>query len=197
MRKLLISLLVFFLTSIFLRAEIKEVKNSRISVLRGVYFLQDEVFQQVYGTYAWVSSIGYSYRLPFFLKSQCEVGLDYRFLFDKGELTVTKEPVDLMISDVSLTLKYLFDLKKIIFYFGPGIHYIMVKEKYPDTFPVSSFKDSVSGISLQGGCYYDFSSSWGVKLYVQYCFAQTEKESAKADIGGWGIRTGLVYRFDL
>ncbi len=180
----------------FLLAEHKELKNSRLSVSGGAYFTKDDVFKQVYGNSAWIFCGGYSYRLPFLLKNHIEVGLDYRFLSDKGELTVTKEPVELMISDVTLSLRYLFDLNKFILFLGPGVDYLEYKEKYPPTFPVSSTKGSVFGFSFQGGCYFDFSSSLGVKLFTLYCSAHAEEETVKADLGGLGVKLGLVYRFN-
>ncbi len=158
--------------------------------------MQDEVFQQVYGTYAWIFCGEYSYRLPFLLKEHLEISLECRFLSDRGELTVTKEPVELMMSDVSFSLKYLFDLNKFILFLGPGINYVTYKEKYPPAFPVSSIKGSVSGYSFQGGCYYDFSSSLGAKLSILYCYARAEEGEVVADIGGLSVKAGLVYRFD-
>lgn len=58
------------------------------------------------------------------------------------------------------------------------------------------FLISVLGFSFQGGCYFDFSSSLGIKLSTQYTYAQADEGVVKADIGGIGIKAGLVYRFD-
>ncbi len=175
----------------------EEIKSSRLSVAGGAYFMQDEVFKEVYGDSAWVFYGEYSYRLPFLLNRHIEIGVEYRFLSDKGKLTVTKEEVDLAISDFTLSLRYLFDLKRFIIFIGPGLDYIIYKEKYPPTFPVSSTKGSVLGFSFQGGCYYDFSSSLGAKVCVKYSHAQAEEGSVKADLGGIGIKAGLVFRFNL
>jgi len=158
--------------------------------------MKDDVFKQVYGDSAWVFCGEFSYRLPFFLERHLELGIEYRFLSDKGELTVTKEAVDLMISDITLSLRYLFDLNRFILFLGPGVDYLSYKEKYPPDFPVSSVSGSVLGFSFQGGCYYDFSSSLGIKLCAQYVFAEADEGEVKADIGGLGIKAGLVYRFD-
>lgn len=197
MRKIRTFLLMFFLFSVMIYAGNGEMKSSRLSVSGGVYFMQDEVFKEVYGDSAWVFYGEYSYRLPFLLKRHIEAGIEYRFLSDRGKLTVTKEPVDLVISDVAFSLRYLFDLKRFIPFVGPGLDYVMYKEKYPPTFPVSSTKGSVLGFSFQGGCYYDFSTSLGAKVCVKYSQAQAEEGLVKADIGGIGIKAGLVFRFDL
>ncbi|MFO7980631.1 MAG: outer membrane beta-barrel protein [Candidatus Aminicenantes bacterium] len=196
MRKVIYVFFLFFLISVFLLAENKEAKESRLTISGGTYFMQDDVFKQVYGDSAWIFCGEYSYRLPFLLRKHLEIGVEYRFLYDKGKLTVTKESVDLMISDVNLSLRYLFDLNKFILFLGPGVDYLKYKEKYPPNFPVSSVKGSVLGFSFQGGCYFDFSSSLGIKLSTQYTYAQADEGVVKADIGGIGIKAGLVYRFD-
>lgn len=196
MKRFFCCFLMFFLVFIFLLAEDNEVKNSRISVSGGTYFMNDDVFKQVYKDSAWIFCGEYSYRLPFLLKEHLEVGLEYRFLFDKGKLTVTEESVELMMSDFTLSLRYLFDLNRFIFFLGPGVGYSTYKEKYPPAFPVSSVKGSVLAFSFQGGCYFDFLSSLGIKLCTQYSHAQAEEGPVKADIGGIGIKAGIVYRFD-
>ncbi|MCD6518027.1 MAG: porin family protein [Candidatus Aminicenantes bacterium] len=197
MRKAHTCFFMFFLFTAVLYAGNREMKGSRLSVTGGAYFMQDEVFKEVYGDSAWAFYGEYSYRLPFILKQHIEIGVEYRFLSDKGKLTVTKEEVDLMMSDITFSLRYLFDLKRFIPFIGPGLDYIMYKEKYPPTFPVSSTKGSVLGFSFQGGCYYDFSSSLGAKVCVKYSHAQTEEGEVTADIGGIGITAGLVFRFNL
>ncbi|MBD3415220.1 MAG: outer membrane beta-barrel protein [Candidatus Aminicenantes bacterium] len=196
MRRFCIFIFVFVLASSLLWTGTEEVKNSRISISGGAYFLRDDVFKQVYGNHAWIVCGGYSYRLPFLLKNHLEVGVNFRFLSDKGKLTVTKEPVDLVMSDVTLTVKYLFDLNPIIPYAGPGLQYIWYKEEYPPLFPVSSVRGSVAGLSFQAGCYYDFSSSLGIDVSVLYCLARAEEGMVQTDIGGIGIKAGMVYRFD-
>jgi hypothetical protein len=196
MRRLASFFLMFFFVSAFLSAENGQIKNSRISVSGGIYFMQNDVFKQVYGDSAWIFCGEYSYRLPFLLRKHLEIGVEYRFLYDKGKLTVTKESVDLTISDFTLSLRYLFDLNKIILFLGPGVDYRSYKEKYPSPFPVNSVEGSVFGFSFLGGCYFDLFSSFGFKLCAQYSYAKPEEGDGKADIGGIGIKAGLVYQFD-
>ncbi len=196
MRKAHTCFFILFLFAGMLYAGDEGMKSSRFSVGGGAYFMQDAVFKEVYGDSAWVFFGEYSYRLPFLLNRHIEIGVEYRFLSDKGKLTVTKEEVDLVISDFTFSLRYLFDLKRFIPFIGPGLDYMMYKEKYPPTFPISSTKGSVLGYSFQGGCYYDFSSSLGAKLCVKYSHAQTEEGLVKADIGGIGIKAGLTFRFN-
>ena len=80
-------------------------------------------------------------------------------------------------------------------FFGPGIDYILYKEKYPETFPVESMNGSTFGFHVQGGSYFHLSSSLSAILYIKYNIAKAVKEEVKVNLGGTEWALGLVYYF--
>jgi hypothetical protein len=184
---------LFLATTVWAQPE-KE-KKWAIGVLSGLYFMQDEVFQESYGKSALFLGAEIPFRLP--LKSfKNLVGVfNFRSMNDKGNTSLTEEEIKLNLIFFSLSLRYVMNFNKFRPFLGPGIDYILYKEKYPETFPVESMNGSTFGFHLQGGSYYHFSSSLSAIIYFKYNMAEALEEEVKVNLGGteWGV--GLVYYF--
>ncbi|UCC38936.1 MAG: AMIN domain-containing protein [Candidatus Aminicenantes bacterium] len=172
--------------------EIKEEKRFSIGVVTGLYFMQDEAFQETYGKSTFIFGGESSFTLPLkFL----DVWISFKHMQDSGKTTFLEEDISLRMTDISLSLRYLIDLENITPFLGPGVDYIYYKESYSGEFPLASISDSEVGFHVQGGTYYHFSGFLSAKLYFKYNMIKTTIEDLTVNLGGteWGL--GLIFRF--
>ena len=192
-------LTLFFLLFFFTGALMAQTKNEKkwaVGLFSGLYFLQDEIFQEVYGK----STLFLGAEIPFPLSKlikNVEGIFQTRYMTDKGKTSFTEEEIKLQLFYLSLSFRYMMNLNKFELFLGPGVDYILYREKYPETFPVDSMNGSVLGFHVLGGSYYSFSSSLAAKIYFKYNIAETTEEDIRVNLGGteWGV--GLIYRFNL
>lgn len=178
-------------------AKSKQEKNAALGLFSGLYFMQDEVFEEIYGKSSFSMGLEYSFLLPVEAIKSLDVYFGFRYLSDKGKTSFLEEEVKLRIVFFSLAVRYLADLDRFHPFIGPGLDYVVYKETYPADFPVESSEGSMLGFHIQGGTYIDIFDSLAGKVYFKYNFAKTTKEDVKVNLGGveWGV--GLVFRFDL
>ncbi len=186
---------LFFLAATLLGQPEKE-KKWAVGLFSGLYFMQDEAFQEVYGQ----NTFFLGAEIPFSLSQltrNLEGVLHFKYMNDKGKTTLTEEETKLQLIYFSLSVRYMMNLNKFKPFLGPGIDYILYQEKYPETFPVDSMNGSTLGFHILGGCYYSLSSSLSLNVYAKYNIAKTTEEENKVNLGGteWGF--GLIYRFNL
>jgi len=122
-------LLIFFRGALIAQPDME--KKWAIGLLSGLYFMQDEVFQEAYGK----SALFLGAEIPFHLfpKSLKNMSgaFNFRYLNDKGKTSLTEEEIKLNLIFFSLSLRYVMNFNKFRPFLGPGIDYILYKEKYP------------------------------------------------------------------
>jgi len=172
--------------------EMEEEKKFSIGVVTGIYFMQDEAFQEIYGKSTFVFGGESSITLPLkFL----DVWIGFKQMQDSGKTTFMEEDISLRMTDISLSLRCLLHLENFTPFAGPGVDYIHYKESYSGDFPLASISDSDFGFHVQGGSYYHFSDFLSAKLYLKYNVIKTTIQDLRVNLGGteWGL--GLVFRF--
>jgi len=204
MKKIVISLVLLFLglgISGTLgqgqpEAGLENHKTSTIGFLTGFYFMQDEVFQEIYGKSALFFGGEYTLRFPVTKQHGLDVAVGFRQLKKSGETSYTKEATQLRLTNLSLALRYSLDYGHFTFFLGPGFDYVTYKETYTETFPINSVEGDDTGFHIAGGGYCNFLPSISIKAYFRYCAVATEPEGFRVNLGGteWGL--GLVYRFE-
>ena len=186
-------LLIFFRGALIAQPDME--KKWAIGLLSGLYFMQDEVFQEAYGK----SALFLGAEIPFHLfpKSLKNMSgaFNFRYLNDKGKTSLTEEEIKLNLIYFSFTLRYTIDSNKFLPFFGLGMDYVLYKENYPETIPVESMSGSTLGFHAQVGSYYRLSSFLSALVYLKYNIAKAVEEDVKVNLGGaeWGM--GLIYYF--
>jgi len=193
-------MIILFLLLFAAEAVMAQSENERkwtIGLFGGLYFMQDEAFQDLYGKSAFFLGAEIPFFLPLKSIKNVEGLLHFRYLNDKGKTSLTEEEIKLQLIWLSFSLRYAMNFNKFRPFLGLGIDYLLYQEKYPETFPVDSMKGSTLGWHILGGSYYSFSSFLSAKIYFKYNLAKATEEGVKVNLGGteWGI--GLLYRFNL
>lgn len=179
--------------------ELKERKRNNVSIgfLTGFYFTQDETFKEVYGNSSFFFGGEYSFLLPVKSLKSIDAWISFKTMQDTGLTSYTEEELTLRINHFSVSFRYLVNLNKFSLFIGPGIDYIVYKEKYSETFPIESIGGSDLGFHIQGGSYFHFTPFVAAKIFLKYNISKTIEEDVEVNLGGieWGI--GLVYQFNL
>lgn len=172
--------------------EMEEEKKFSIGVVTGIYFMQDEAFQEIYGKSTFIFGGESSIALPL---NFLDVWIGFKQMQDSGKTTFMEEDISLRMTDISLSLRFLIHLENFTPFLGPGVDYIYYKESYSGDFPLSSISDSDFGFHVQGGSYYHFIDFLSAKLYFKYNIIKTTIQDLRVNLGGteWGL--GLVFRF--
>ncbi|MBN1274037.1 MAG: AMIN domain-containing protein [Candidatus Aminicenantes bacterium] len=169
-----------------------------IGPFAGFYFMQDEVFTEIYGSSSFLFGAQYSLPIP---PIQGFRGLNIWFAFSSqkssGQTTFFEEDITLKMMDVSLALRYSFDLNKFSPFIGFGIDYITFKETYPEDFPVSSTEGSETGFHIQGGTLFHITPFLAAKAFFKYNMAETYVDDIRVNLGGTQWAIGILYRFNL
>jgi opacity protein-like surface antigen len=174
-----------------------EERYLTVGLLGGIYFLQDEVFQELYGKSAPFLGGELTMRFPVREPHGVDVSAGGRTLSRKGRTSYTEEALNLRLTNLFLSLRYSYDTGRFAIFAGPGIEYISYKETYAETFPVDSVKGSRTGFHITGGGYLHVTSALSVKAYLKLCRVETESPGFRVNLGGteWGM--GIIYRFYL
>lgn len=172
-----------------------EERYFTVGLLGGVYFLQDQVFQELYGKSAPFIGAEMTLRFPIREPHGMDIAAGGRMLTKKGLTSYTEEDIRLRLTDLFLSLRYSYDTGRFALFLGPGIEYITYRETYAETFPIDSTQGSQTGLHLTGGGYLHLTSSLSLKGYCKYCLIATDKPGFRINLGGteWGV--GILYRF--
>jgi len=174
----------------------EEIRKVGVGVSVGYLALQDEVFQEVYGS----GGIYYNAELSFILP------ISYRYLDvwagvsqfqSDGKSTAFEEDTRLKITVFSLALRYLIQPAKLTPFFGLGLDYYSYKETLPEGFDVPSVGGYDLGFHVQGGVYFRFTPGFFAKLFVKYNSAKTTENNIDVNLGGMEYALGLIFRFNL
>ncbi|MDH4272775.1 MAG: outer membrane beta-barrel protein, partial [Candidatus Aminicenantes bacterium] len=172
-----------------------EERYFTVGLMGGFYFLQDEVFQDLYGKGAPFFGAEMTLRIPIRDPHGLDIAAGARTLSKKGQTSHTEEDLSLRLTDLSLSLRYSYDTGRFAIFLGPGIEYITYKETYAETFPIDSVTGSKIGMHLTGGGYVHLTSGLSLKGYVKYCLVQTDKPGFRVNLGGTEWGAGILYRF--
>jgi opacity protein-like surface antigen len=168
-----------------------------VGLLGGIYFLQDEAFQELYGKSAPFFGGELTMRFPVRDPHGVDVALGGRTLSRKGRTSYTEEDLSLRLTNLFLSLRYSYDTGRFAVFAGPGIEYVSYRETYAETFPIDSVKGSRTGFQVTGGGYLHLTSALSVKAYLKFCKVETKSPGFRVNLGGteWGM--GIIYRFYL
>lgn len=174
-----------------------EERYLTVGLLGGIYFLQDEVFQELYGKSAPFLGGELTMRFPVREPHGVDFSAGGRTLSRKGRTSYTEEALNLRLTNLFLSLRYSYDTGRFAIFAGPGIEYISYKETYAATFPIESVKGSRTGFHVTGGGYLHLTSALSVKAYLKFCKVETDNPGFRVNLGGteWGM--GIIYRFYL
>lgn len=172
-----------------------EERYFTVGLLGGIYSLQDQVFQELYGKSAPFFGAEITLRFPIREPHGMDIAAGGRTLTKKGLTSYTEEDLNLRLTDLFLSLCYSYDTGRFALFLGPGIEYVTYKETYAETFPVDSMQGSQTGFHLTGGGYVHLTSALSLKGYFKYCRVETGKPGFRINLGGteWGV--GILYRF--
>ena len=172
-----------------------EEKYFTVGLLGGYYFLQDEVFQDLYGKGAPFLGAEMSLRFPIRDPHGLDIAAAARTLSKKGLTSYTDEDLRLRLTDYSLSLRYSYDTGRFALFLGPGLEYVTYKETYAETFPLDSSSGGRAGLHISGGATVHLTSGLSIKGYVKYCQVATEKTGFRVNLGGTEWGAGIFYRF--
>lgn len=178
-------------------AETIQPDKFTIGPFAGFYFMQDEVFTEIYGNASFFFGGQYSLPIPPIQNFRgLNVWLGFAALNDSGKTTFFEEDITLSIMHISLALRYSFNLNKFSPFIGAGMDYIIYKEEYPEDFPVTSTEGSDTGFHIQGGTLFHITPYLAAKAFFKYNIAETFEEDIRVNLGGiqWGV--GVLYRFN-
>jgi len=172
-----------------------EERYFTVGLLGGFYFLQDQVFQELYGKSAPFFGAEMTLRFPIREPHGMDIAAGGRTLTKKGLTSYTEEDLSLRLTNLSLSLRYSYDTGRFALFLGPGIEYVTYKETYAETFPIDSTNGSQTGLHLTAGGYVHVTSGLSLKGYFKYCRIETDKPGFRINLGGteWGL--GILYRF--
>lgn len=172
-------------------------KNASAGLLAGIYFMQDESKNNIYGKSQLSLGAEYTFTLPIESVRYLDLCLTFRYEPDSGLTTFLKEELKLRLFFFSLSTRYVFRRQRYSLFIGPGMDYIIYKEIYPDGFPQESTSGSTLGLHLQAGSYIKIVPFLAAKIYFKYNLAETVENENRVNLGGveWGL--GLVFLFNL
>lgn len=174
-----------------------EEKYFTVGILGGYCFLQDEVFQELYGKGAPYFGAEMTLRFPVRDPHGLDIAAGARTISRKGQTSYTEESLSLRLTGYWLSLRYSYDTGTFAFFLGPGAEFALYKETYAPTFPVDSVKGSQAGFHVTGGGYIHLTSGLSLKGYVRYVVVRTDKPGFRVSLGGTELGAGIIYRFYL
>lgn len=177
--------------------DLEKEKNASAGLLMGLYFMQDESKNNIYGKSQLSLGAEYTFTLPIEAVQSLDLCLAFRYEPDSGLTTFLKEELKLRLFLFSLSTRYVFSRQRYSLFIGPGMDYIIYKEIYPDGFPQESTSGSTLGLHVQAGSYIKIIEFLAVKFYFKYNLAETVENENRVNLGGaeWGL--GLIFLFNL
>jgi opacity protein-like surface antigen len=179
------------------------ISNMGVGAFAGLYFMQDEVFQEAYGKMSFGFGGEYFFQLQLQDPHAIDFWLGFAMFSDNGLTTFTEEEIKLSMTHTSLALRYNYKIDKFTLFIGPGIDYIFYKETLPEDYPIEGISGSTLGFHLQLGAMMDIIENLAAHIYGKYNIARSKEtisiteEEISVNLGGiqWGI--GLIYRFNI
>lgn len=177
--------------------DISETKKMAVGVNGGLYFMADEVFNEVYGKSLFGFGGEYFFLLPISQEHGVDFWMAFNYLTANGQTTYLEEDVKLKMSHTSFAARYVHHINRVSLFIGPGLDYIFYQETYPEGFPVSSVEGSALGFHIQAGAYIDIMDSIAGKAFIKYNLAKTTQDDFEVKLGGLHLGIGLIFRFNI
>ena len=172
-------------------------KKNNFGIYYGVCYIQDQLFQNIYGKSSPYFGAEYSFKLPIKAIKYLDIWFGFSAWSKSGKTTYFEEDIKLGLSNFSLALRYIGQFGRFAPFIGAGIDYFVYKETYPEGYPVGSIQGSDIGYHLQVGTYIDIVSFLAGKIHIKYNSAKTDIENNIINFGGVRYGIGLVIRFNL
>lgn len=172
-------------------------KKNIFGIYYGVCYIQDELFQNIYGKSSPYIGAEYSFKLPIKAIKYLDIWFGFSAWSKSGKTTYFEEDIKLALSNFSLALRYIGQFGRFTPFIGAGIDYFVYKETYPEGYPVGSIQGSDIGYHLQVGTYIDIASFLAGKIHIKYNHAKTDIENSIINFSGVQYGIGLVIRFNL
>ena len=177
--------------------------NMGVGAYAGMYFMQDEVFQEAYGKMGLGFGGQYFFQLPLKAPSMVDFWLGFFTMSKTGAMTFTEEEIKFSLTQTSVAVRYNYKTNKFTLFVGPGIDYIIYKETLPEDFENNETNGSILGFHVQAGAMMDLLDSLAVNVFAKYNIAKSTEtiinteEEYTVNLGGiqWGI--GIIYRFNI
>ncbi len=174
-----------------------EEKYFTVGILGGYSFLQDDVFQELYGKGAPFFGAEMTLRFPISDPHGLAVAAGANTLSRKGETSYTEESLRLRLTRLWFSLRYSHDTGRFALFLGPSVEFVLYQETYAPTFPVNSTKGSRAGLGLIGGGSVHLTSALSLNGYVKYALVKTDRPGFQVNLSGTEWGAGISYRFYL
>jgi hypothetical protein len=177
--------------------------NMGIGAYAGMYFMQDEVFQEAYGKSGLGFGGQYFFQIPLKDQSKVDFWLGFFTMSKTGAMTFTEDEIKLSLTQTSVAVRYNYKTNNLTLFIGPGIDYLTYKETLPEHLKEFSTDGSILGFHAQAGVMMDLLDSLAVHVFAKYNIAKATEtiinteEEVTVNLGGiqWGL--GIIYRFNI
>lgn len=146
----------------------------------------EAAFKDVYG-----GGMAFGAAVALGLSAHWEISLELNRISRAGELTYTKEPTEMSIFSIGADVKYLFPLKGVTLYAGPGIYSSSFKEDNR----LGNLKKSGVGFKLKAGALVPLAKCFRLNLFAGYSFCKMTPGQFEIAIGGFEAGLGIRYTF--
>lgn len=170
----------------------------------GMYFMEDEVFQEAYGKMGLGFGAQYFFTLPIQDQHNVDFWIGFFTMSKKGEMTFTKDEIELTFTQAaSVSVRYHYNSNRFALFIGPGIDYITYQEALPEELKDFETTGSTLGYHLQAGVMVDILESLAANVFGKYNLAKSTEtiinteEEITVKLGGIQLSIGLIYRFNI
>ena len=171
-------------------------KKMAVGFSSGYSAFQDTAFKEAYGEGGVFFKGEFSFYLPG-TTNNLDIWTGVSYFQKDGQLTFTKESIQLQMTTFSLAVRYLKSFDRFTPFGGIGIDYIVYKEILPEDFMVASTGGSHLGFHVQAGVYYDVLPALSFKAQLRYIWSKTTENDIEVNLGGIEYGLGIIYRFNL
>ena len=147
----------------------------------------EEAFREIYG-----GGIGWGGAVVFGLSEHWEVSLEADWFSRNGELTYTREPTEMSLFALGVEGRYLFPLKGVTLFAGPGAYLYHFHEDNR----MGKAKKSGPGFMLKAGALVPLSQCLRLNLFAGYSFCRITPVNIEFSVGGFAAGLGLRYTFE-
>lgn len=177
-------------------AQDRELKDMSIGVGVGFYFLQEALFQDIYGDNVMNFRGELAFRLPISVDS-FDIWSSFSSFSAEGQSTLFEENLKLSMTTFSFAIRYLKKFGRFVPFVGLGVDYTSYRETYPEDFAIPSVGGNDLGYHGQLGTYFHFIDSLSAKVHLKYNMAETIENALTINLGGIEYGLSLVWHFNL
>jgi len=146
----------------------------------------ETAFKDVYG-----GGMALGGALAVSLSPNWELSLEMNRITRDGELTYTSEPTEMSVFSIGVDVKYLFPLKGVTLYAGPGVY----SHGFTEDNRLGHLKKSGLGFKLKAGALVALFDRFRLNLFAGYSFCKMTPGEFEIAIGGFEAGAGVRYTF--